>query len=41
MRNVQNIFMEKANLIEQNVIEKFNGEQLKHLWFTSDNHLGR
>ncbi len=41
MKDIQTIYMEKLTLLEENKIEKFNGDQLKHLWFTSDNHFGR
>ena len=41
MKNIYDVYMERVNYINSNEIARFNGEELNHLWFTSDNHFGR
>ena len=41
MKNIYDVYMERVNYINSNDIARFNGDELNHLWFTSDNHFGR
>ena len=36
--NLQDIYMERTNIVNNNKIQSFKGDQLNHLWFTSDTH---
>lgn len=38
MKNIQDIFMERLNVVNNDKVEQFKGEELNHLWFTSDTH---
>lgn len=41
MQNIYDVFMERVNFVNSMEIDRFNGDDLNHLWFTSDNHFSR
>jgi calcineurin-like phosphoesterase family protein len=36
--NIQDVFMERLNVVNNDKVEQFKGDELNHLWFTSDTH---